>query len=609
MGNNPARVLEECIARLRQGESVEDCLARYPEMRSQIESLLNMVHSVSFLPRVSPSDKFQRAAKARLMSRIRQQSAQERTTKSKPGAAIVDGLRVVSQKIWQPVLQAKKVAIPVTMAVMVIFALIFSGVSYFTSPTPALASQSTLNILSGTVEIQDPGEDKSQRGNDGDVLDAGTRVKTGSDSHALLTFFEGSTIKLEPDTIVEIQKVELTDGKPATIVLTQWLGRTWSRVVKMTDSGSHYRIETPSATAIVRGTLFSTEVEEAGGTRVATTEGLVSVIAQGEEVYLPANLQTHIETGAVPSLPETLPDPKSEVIITIDMPAIGSVTDPNSSSTGMLPDGESYNQILGSQASSPFETAQMIHISEPIDGEYIITLRYLDEGVAGFNIQGKSRGVVIFEYKGNWAGSKNSGWLIHLNLNVDGGYLTGGEISTAGQMGDKYPEKGIPHLAEGNSGSDEPSETESATSGDTANDEGPDEDDGTFIDKSEDDDKDTKGGKGKPEDKKDKEDKDDKDKPEDKKDRKDKDDKGKPEDKKDKKDKGKPEGKKDKDDKGKPEDKKDKGKPEDKKDKKDKGKPDDEKEDRTGNIRGDDYPVGGKKEEHPNDNRGTKDQQ
>ncbi len=600
MGNNPARVLEECIARLRQGESVEDCLAKYPEMRSKIESLLNMVHSVYFLPRVSPSDKFQRAAKARLMSRIRQQSAQERTIKSKPGAAILDGLRVVSQKIWQPVLQAKKVAIPVTMAVMVILALIFSGVHYFTSPTPALASQSTLNILSGTVEIQDPGEDKSQRGNDGDVLDAGTRVKTGSDSHALLTFFEGSTIKLEPDTIVEIQKVELTDGKPTTIVLTQWLGRTWSRVVKMTDPGSHYRIETPSATAIVRGTLFSTEVEEAGGTRVATTEGLVSVIAQGEEVYLPANLQTHIETGAVPSLPETLPDPKSEVIITIDMPAIGSVTDPNSSSTGMLPDGESYNQILGSQASSPFETVQMIHISEPIDGEYIITLRYLDEGVAGFNIQGKSEGVVIFEYKGKWGGSKVSGWLIHLNLNVDGGYITGGEISIAGQMGDKSPEKGIPHPAEGNSGPDEPSETESATSGDTANDEGPDEDDGTSTGESEDDDKDTKGGTGKPDDKEDKDDKVDKDEgiPGDT-----QDDKGRPEDKKDKKDKDEGIPGDTQDDKGKPEDKKDK------KDKDDKGKPDDEKEDRTGNVRGDNYPAGGKKEEHPNDNQGIKDQQ
>ncbi len=564
MGNNLARVLEECIARLRQGESVEDCLAKYPEMRSQIEPRLNMVHSVYCLPGVSPSDKFQSAARARLMSRIRQQPAQEREAKPKPRTTIIDGLKVVSQKIWQPVLQAKKVAIPVTVAVIVILAVVLSGMPYFTSPAPALASQSTLSILSGTVEIQGPGDDKSRRGSDGDVLDAGTRVKTDSDSHALLTFFEGSTIKLEPNTFVEIQKVELTDGQPATIVLTQWLGRTWSRVVKMTDPGSHYRIETPSATAIVRGTLFTTEVTETGFTRVATTEGLVSVIAQGEEVYLPANLQTHIETGEVPSLPETLPDPESEVIITIDMPAIGSVTDPNNSSTGMLPDGESYNQILGSQASSPSETVQAIHISKPIDGEYIIALRYLDEGVGGFNIQGKSEGVVIFEYIGKWGGSKDSGWLIHLNLNVDGGYIIGGEISAAAQMGDESPEKGVPRPDEGNSGTDEPSETESAPSGDTTNDERPDKKDGTSTGKSEDDDKDTKGGTGKPEDKKDK---DDKGKPEDKEDKNDKVDKdeGIPGDTQD--DKGKPEGKKDKDDKGKPEDKKDKKDKDDKEDK------------------------------------------
>ncbi|MEE8318308.1 MAG: FecR family protein, partial [Dehalococcoidales bacterium] len=370
MGNNLAGVLEECIVRLRRGESIDDCLARYPEMRSQLEPQLNMIDSVHHLPGVTPSDKFKSAARARLMSRIRQQSAQER--ESKTGTTLIDGLRVLGRNIWQPVLQARKVTVSVTVAVILILAVVLSGVPYFTSPAPALASQSTLSILSGTVEIQEPGASRSQPGSHGEILDVGTRVKTGLDSHALLTFFEGSTIKLEPDTIVEIQELELADGQPNTIVLTQWLGRTWSRVVKMTDSGSHYRIETPSATAVVRGTLFSTEVTETGVTRVATTEGLVSVIAQGEEVYLPANLQTRVESGVAPSPPEILPEPDSEIIITIDTPAIGSVTDPTSSSTGSLSSGESYNQIPDSLSSTPLEAAQVIHISEPIDGEYII---------------------------------------------------------------------------------------------------------------------------------------------------------------------------------------------------------------------------------------------
>ncbi|MFC1911777.1 FecR domain-containing protein, partial [Chloroflexota bacterium] len=476
MENNTARILEECIERLRRGESVEDCLAKYPKRRGEIEPLLNMVHSVSCLPRVSLSDEFQSVAKARLMSRIRQQGTGKRTTKAKPQTTIIDGLKMISQQIWQPVLQVKRVAIPVTLALMLVLAVIFAGVPYFTSPTPALASQSTLSILSGTVEIQCPGEDRSQRGNDGEVLDVGTLVKTGSGSHALLTFSEGSTVKLDPNTTVEIQQVEFKDEQPVTIVLTQWLGRTWSRVVKMVDPGSHYRIETPSATAIVRGTLFSTEVAETGDTRVATTEGLVSVVAQGEEVYLPANQQTQIETGAAPSQPETLPDPNSEITITIDRPAIVSVTDPTSSSTGMLPGGESYNQIPSSQASSPSEAAQVINISEPIDGEYIIALRYLDKGVAEFTIQGKTRDTVIFEYTGKWGGSKDSGWLIHLNLNVDDGYIIGGEINTSERMGDKSPEKGILGLDE-----DEPLETESTTSGDTANGEETDEDDLTSV--------------------------------------------------------------------------------------------------------------------------------
>ena len=89
MGNNLAGVLEDCIVRLRRGESIEDCLARYPEMRSQLEPRLNMVNSVYRLPGVTPSAKFRSAARARLMSRIWQQSAQERETKAKTGTTLI----------------------------------------------------------------------------------------------------------------------------------------------------------------------------------------------------------------------------------------------------------------------------------------------------------------------------------------------------------------------------------------------------------------------------------------------------------------------------------------------------------------------------------------
>jgi hypothetical protein len=80
----------------------------------------------------------------------------------------------------------------------------------------------------------------------------------------------------------------------------------------MVDSGSHYEIQTPSAVALVRGTRFLTEVSEAGETRVHTTEGLVSVTAQGGGVFVPAGEQTTVETGAAPSEPVIASDTGDE---------------------------------------------------------------------------------------------------------------------------------------------------------------------------------------------------------------------------------------------------------------------------------------------------------
>ncbi len=309
------------------------------------------------------------------------------------------------------------------------------------SPPPALASKATVSILSGSVEVWNPGTDSWQQGSDGMTLSVGTRVKTAPDAYALLTFFEGSTIKLEPGTDVEIHQLEYTEGQSTTIVLKQWMGRTWSRVTKMADPGSHYAIETPSAIAVVRGTLFATEVEETGVTRVTTTEGLVSVVAEGGEVYLPASHQIEEAAGATPSQPVAASTAESELVITIDMPAVGSVQDGTGSSTGFLPSGLGFNQIIGSQSSSPFKGTQVITIPQPTSGEYIVVLRYVADGTAHFNIQGRSDGGAVYQYAGMHEAIEGSEWLISLNIQVEDGQLVYNSVSVIEPLEGEPPEK------------------------------------------------------------------------------------------------------------------------------------------------------------------------
>jgi hypothetical protein len=434
-------ILDECLEQIQSGETVESCLAEYPHLWEQLEPLLTTALSISALPKISPSDEFIRTSKARLMARIRQESIQAMVENSAPKIPLLDELVMAWQRIWHTIIGVKKVTIPVTLALLLLLGAGLSGMPNSLFSSPALALEGTLSILSGSVEIQKPGSDSSQPGADGMTLAVGTRVKTAPHSHALLTFFEGSTLKLEPNSDVEIQQIQYTDEQSTKVVLKQWLGKTWSRVVKMADPGSHYQIETPSATAIVRGTLFATEVEENGFTKVSTIEGLVSVVAEDKEVQLPANKQVQVETGTAPSQSLILPSPKSEILITTNMPAVGSVTDPTGSSTGNLPGGLSFNQILGSQSLSPSEGTQLTTIAEPMTGEYIISLRYLEEGIAPFSIQGISDGTVVFTYIGTWGVVKEGGWLIHLNLQVEDGQIVGSEISLIEPLGQEGPEE------------------------------------------------------------------------------------------------------------------------------------------------------------------------
>jgi hypothetical protein len=307
-------------------------------------------------------------------------------------------------------------------------------------PSAALAMECTLSVLSGEAEIQNRGAESWLQGSDGMTVKAGTRIKTASNSNALLTFFNGTSTKLEANTDLEILRVEHTDEKVTTIIMKQWLGTTWSYVQKEGHE-SRYFIETPTARATAHGTLFTTEVDERGSTKVVTVEGLVSVSAQGEEVFLPANYQTEVEAGVKPKKPLPSPPSKTEIVITIDMPAIGSVIDPSGSSTGCLPSGFAYNQITGSKCWLPSEGTQTIIIRQPVSGTYIIALRYLLSGTAYINIKCNTGSETVIEYSGLYEAESKDGWLLYFDLQFDNDKIIGCNLVNVEPIGEKAPEK------------------------------------------------------------------------------------------------------------------------------------------------------------------------
>ena len=117
---------------------------------------------------------------------------------------------------------------------------------------------------------------------EGATVFEGDVMRSGDDGHAVVLFFDGSTLTLEPLTTIRIDAAH--SGGTSTIVrIAQIAGTTWHSVHKLLDPGSRYEVTTPGMVAAVRGTAFQVDVGE-GNDNVTTEEGAVEVTANSQTV-------------------------------------------------------------------------------------------------------------------------------------------------------------------------------------------------------------------------------------------------------------------------------------------------------------------------------------
>jgi hypothetical protein len=138
----------------------------------------------------------------------------------------------------------------------------------------------------------------------GVTLEPDDTLRTGDNSIAVITFFEGSVVVLEPGTQVSVAKLNIVTETGSThIGLVQEIGRTVSRVKKLADTASTFEIQTPTCVAAVRGTIMLVDVQEDGTTAVGNSEGQVVVTALGVEVDIPVGMQSIVVANQPPGQP------------------------------------------------------------------------------------------------------------------------------------------------------------------------------------------------------------------------------------------------------------------------------------------------------------------
>jgi hypothetical protein len=141
------------------------------------------------------------------------------------------------------------------------------------SSTTALGASTSLTIVSGDVSVR-RGAGAFVPAAGGQILIEGDTIRTGPDARAILTYFEGSTVTIDPGTELRIDNAWTNADGGTVVVMTQALGRTWHVVTKLMVGSSKYEVKTPASTASVRGTQFQVDAD-ANATRVATSEGTV----------------------------------------------------------------------------------------------------------------------------------------------------------------------------------------------------------------------------------------------------------------------------------------------------------------------------------------------
>ena len=168
------------------------------------------------------------------------------------------------------------------------------------SSTPSTLT--TLSAIDGDVSVMEADTDSWTEAEIGMPLEDGDVVKTGDDSSAEITFFDGSTIELQPGTEVEIASLDIADTGYTTISLEQTIGASISRVVNIIDPQSSYEVETATGAAAVRGSIMVVCVAEEGTSWIANQQGNIWTRAQGVELQVPEKRKCILKPLVPPEL-------------------------------------------------------------------------------------------------------------------------------------------------------------------------------------------------------------------------------------------------------------------------------------------------------------------
>lgn len=172
--------------------------------------------------------------------------------------------------------------------------------------TEAQAYDARVVKLSGTAQIQLPGQTTAQPLTSTMAVPQGALIQTGADTQLLLEAFPGAVATIGSNSEVAVEKLAVTKQGTAISSQESLLDLKSGSIVSTIDPAkkaiSHYGVRTPKGIATARGTVFGVAVSVTG-TSVATLNGSVTLnLGNGVSVSIPVGTAAVNDSTTVTSL-------------------------------------------------------------------------------------------------------------------------------------------------------------------------------------------------------------------------------------------------------------------------------------------------------------------
>lgn len=170
----------------------------------------------------------------------------------------------------------------------------------------------TLAVISTRIETA-LGTGAFRGATEGQALSVGDRVRTDDTGFAEITYTDGSWMRIDNNATARIRSLVARDAVRRVRVSID-TGDAWNRVGKLSAGEDAYVLETPVATAAVRGTAFAAQCTGRTSCRFSVVEGTVTVTPlDGEAVLLTAGDVLTVTADErprrdAPGVPELLDD-------------------------------------------------------------------------------------------------------------------------------------------------------------------------------------------------------------------------------------------------------------------------------------------------------------